>query len=1061
MIFAMAAAIVLAGKGLLMAQAPVGNIAGMVNDASGAAVPSATVTATNSAIGTTRTAISDSQGFFLISTMQPGAYKVTVGHTGFQTYSADVTVEVGQTARLTVPMQVAGTATAIEVGSSVVQIDTERDTVGGVVNTTQIDELPLNGRNYLELAKLEPGVEISDGKAFDPTKTRYTGVSIGGRLGREARITLDGIDVVDEHVGTTTLNISQEIIQEFQLSTQNADASSGLGATGSVNIITKGGSNDYHATAFGFFRNSAYAARPGLGPTAPDFSRRQYGADGGGKLIKDKLFFFGGFENTYESSAISISSPFFPSLTTASAPYDQKSANARLDWAISQNNHSFFRWTRNVDSNFGGFGGNALPSTGNVNADNTNQWATGLDTVFTSRLTNSFRVGVTQFHNRIQRPDAAAQQLAVPGAEGFRIVVNDNSLTAGPDINTPQGTDEYFNQYRDDVTYVRGRHTVHAGGDITYRQVSVFNFAACFPSITVNPPATRNVADLLNTTVVSATIGNCNGKRIPGTPDNTHRNTRFSWYVQDTWRLRPNFVVNAALRYELDTHPLDNDLNKPAILAPILPHGTDPTPINKNNLAPHLGIAWDPRNDHKTSIRAGVGLYYAARISNLVTNERASIVAFNSGNDTIALAQGQNNNFQFSGGTSFDFSPVFTGNLKNALGVIAAGQAVYKAAPPATIPTVQQTLTGTIITNDFSTPYNFQTSVGVQRELPGNMVLDTNFLYSRGVHEIMRDADAANVFPGNGSPITLGGGVVPTKAITLITTDGFSRYRAMTVRLDKRFTRNFQYTVSYALSRTEATTNDGLGLSTTSPTSGGTLVNRNVKANFGPASLDRTHRLVGNGIVNLPWGFRASLISTIFSGVPQSINVGSADLNGDGINGSLLPGTHRGSLGRDVDSVAKLNSLIRQYNTTRAGKPLPRGGLAPYILELPNSTQFGKAFVSQDLQLTKIIKIKERFSAELTAQMFNLFNISNLVGASGLPTAAFSGVLTTIPSASNGQPSGFTLSNSGSLMNSSGLQALAGVDRATSFGSFSAVRPSIPTGTGLPRAAQFGVRFRF
>jgi hypothetical protein len=238
-------------------------------------------------------------------------------------------------------------------------------------------------------------------------------------------------------------------------------------------------------------------------------------------------------------------------------------------------------------------------------------------------------------------------------------------------------------------------------------------------------------------------------------------------------------------------------------------------------------------------------------------------------------------------------------------------------------------------------------------------------------------------------------------------------------------------------------------------------VNRNVKANFGPASLDRTHRLVANGIVNLPWGFRASLISTIFSGVPQSINVGSADLNGDGINGSLLPGTHRGSLGRDVDSVAKLNSLIRQYNTTRAGKPLPRGGLAPYILELPNSTQFGKAFVSQDLQLTKIIKIKERFSAELTAQMFNLFNISNLVGASGLPTAAFSGVLTTIPSASNGQPSGFTLSNSGSLMNSSGLQALAGVDRATSFGSFSAVRPSIPTGTGLPRAAQFGVRFRF
>jgi len=216
----------------------------------------------------------------------------------------------------------------VEVAANAVAIDTERATVGGVVNTRQIDQLPLNGRNYLELAKLEPGVEISDGKAFDPTKTRYTGVSIGGRLGREARLTLDGIDVVDEHVGTTTLNISQEIIQEFQVSTQNADGSSGLGSTGSVNIISKGGANDFHGTGFVFGRGSNYAARPGLGPLDPDFDRQQYGADGGGRLIRDKLFFFGGFENTRENSALSISSPFFPSLTSTTAPYDQKSGSA-------------------------------------------------------------------------------------------------------------------------------------------------------------------------------------------------------------------------------------------------------------------------------------------------------------------------------------------------------------------------------------------------------------------------------------------------------------------------------------------------------------------------------------------------------------------------------------------------------------------------------------------------------------------------------------------------------------------------------------------------------------
>lgn len=1041
--------------GIAFAQSPVGNIAGEVKDPSGAAVSGATVTATSVTTGTTRSASTDDQGYFQISTLQPGAYRLRVEYAGFQPYSADVPVEVGQTARVTVNLAVTGDTTKVEVTGNVVEIDTERITVGGVVNTKQIDELPLNGRNYLELAKLEPGVEISDGKAFDPTKTRYTGVSIGGRLGREARITLDGVDVVDEHVGTTTLNISQEIIQEFQVSTQNADASSGLGSTGSINIISKGGANAYHGTGFVYGRGSNYAARPGLGPIDPDFDRRQYGADGGGRLIRDKLFFFGGFENTVENSAISVSSPFFPSLTTVSAPYTQKSASTRLDWAPNQKNQIFFRWTRNDDSNFGGFGGSSLPSTGNTNADNTNQWATGIDTVFTPRLTNSFRVGLTQFHNRILRPDAASQQLAVPGAEGFRIVVNDSSLTAGPDINTPQGTDEYFNQYRDDVTYIRGRHTLRAGGDITYRQVSVFNFVACFPSITVNPPASRNVTDLLNATVVAATIGNCNGRRIPGTPDNSHRNTRYSWYAEDTWRLRPNFTANYGLRYEVDTHPLNNDLNKPSIVSTILPRGTAPTPIDKNNFAPHLGFAWDPRGDHKTSIRFGAGMYYAGRVSNLVTNERASIANFNSGNDTIGLTNGQNNLFSFSGGSSFDFSPVFRGTLRDALPVIAAGQAVYRAAPAASIPTLQQTLTGTLISNDLVTPYSIQTSAGVQRELPWNMVIDTNLLYSRGVHEFMRNIDAANLFPGNGPKIPLGDGTLPTKQITLITSDGFSRYRAFTVRLDKRFSKNFQYTASYALSRTEGTAPDSLGIGNTP------LVNKNVKANFGPTALDRTHRLVANGIVNLPWGVRASLISTWYSGLPQNITVGSADLNGDGVNGSLLPGTHRGSLGRDVSSVSKLNSLIVAYNTSRAGKPLPRGGLAPFILELPDNTKFGDSFISQDLQLSKVISIKERLTLEFTGQMFNLFNVSNLVGSAGLPTTPFSGVLTTVNATTAGLPTGFTLAGNGSLLNPSGTRALAGVDRATAFGNFSAVRPSIPTGTGLPRAAQFGFRLRF
>jgi hypothetical protein len=212
----------------------------------------------------------------------------------------------------------------------------------------------------------------------------------------------------------------------------------------------------------------------------------------------------------------------------------------------------------------------------------------------------------------------------------------------------------------------------------------------------------------------------------------------------------------------------------------------------------------------------------------------------------------------------------------------------------------------------------------------------------------------------------------------------------------------------------------------------------------------------------MPLGFRASMISTWYSGLPASIFVGSADLRGDGINGSLLPGTGRGSLGRDVSSVEELNKLIRNYNKANGGTPLPRGGRAPYIFEVPDSTRFNDSFVSQDVQLSKDFRIQEKVTIEATAQIFNVFNISNLVGAAGLPTSAFNGTLTTLTADAAGAPTGgFQMTSSGGLQNAAGTRALAGVDRATSFANSSAVRPSIPTGTGLPRAAQFGFRIRF
>src|SRR4029434_1605538 len=192
-------------------------------------------------------------------------YTLKISSRGFADFVAPlVVVEVGQTVRVDAAMSVRALTEKIEVVAASVSVDTSQAAVGGVVNLKQINELPLNGRNYLELARLQPGVEIQEGRSFDPTKSRYTGVSIGSRNGREARITIDGIDGVDEHVGPTTLNISQDGIQEFQVSTSSSDPSAGLSATGAINIITKRGSNELHGSGFFFVRTADFAARPGL-----------------------------------------------------------------------------------------------------------------------------------------------------------------------------------------------------------------------------------------------------------------------------------------------------------------------------------------------------------------------------------------------------------------------------------------------------------------------------------------------------------------------------------------------------------------------------------------------------------------------------------------------------------------------------------------------------------------------------------------------------------------------------------------------------------------------------
>src|SRR5208337_3795390 len=289
---------------ILQGQATIstGNVNGTVVDPGGAAVLGAKVTITHIDTGVTTNVTTNSSGLYNSGSIAPGKYSVKVDARGFGISEEQVNVKIANNTEVNFNLKVGQESTTVRVEASAVAVNTETTSVEGVLTASQIDNLPVNGRNFLDLAQLEPGVQIQDGTNFDPTKIGYQSVSIGGRFGRTARIQVDGVDISDETVGTTTGNISSSAIQEFQITQSTMDLSNGLSSSGVVNVSTKSGTNTIHGSAYEYYRSSdvdASLPKP-AGQPDPNYHRNQYGGTLGGAFIKDKLFYFAEGDATYQ-----------------------------------------------------------------------------------------------------------------------------------------------------------------------------------------------------------------------------------------------------------------------------------------------------------------------------------------------------------------------------------------------------------------------------------------------------------------------------------------------------------------------------------------------------------------------------------------------------------------------------------------------------------------------------------------------------------------------------------------------------------------------------------------
>ena len=401
----------------LLAQTNVGNgsIQGTVTDPSGAVVNGAKVTITEKSKNSAITVTSDSKGAYTSGALIPGAYVVRVEASGFKVSEVPVNVQVGNTATANLKLEVGQTSQVVEVEASTVSVNTEQATVQGVITENQIENLPVNGRNFLDLAQLEPGVQIQDGQNFDPTKAGYSSISFGGRFGRTARIEVDGVDVSDETVGTTTTDIPASAIQEFQISQSSLDMSTELTSSGAVNVTTKSGGNGFHGEAFGQFRDSSFAAAlpTPVGFTAP-FQRSQYGGSFGGPVIKNKLFFFLGYQGLRNRVGATTNAPVFsPSQIAGNFSGDNNlfSNGTNSQAGLSTNPIPFA-----INGCAAGTPWNACFSNGNVQLAQSTYNPTALTLLQTYVPAPNGTIGTTSVYN-FNSPNTAAQDQGIIRAD--------------------------------------------------------------------------------------------------------------------------------------------------------------------------------------------------------------------------------------------------------------------------------------------------------------------------------------------------------------------------------------------------------------------------------------------------------------------------------------------------------------------------------------------------------------------------------------------------------------------------------------------------------------------
>ena len=1039
----------------VMAQVATSTIAGIVSDGAGAIIPNAHILVTLAATGQQREANSNDSGEYVVPQLAPGIYRVAVSTAGFQTAVVQsLNLDIAERATLNVTLQVGQVSDQVTItGSTAPLLETETASLGQVVTRKAINDLPLNGRNYLALGSLSPGVipqlpAASGSASFVASTTGRSDRSllVGGQRESSTSYLFDGVEMRNPRVGDSSITPSLDAVQEFKIQRNFFQAEFG-GSPGIINVASRGGGNQVHGSLFEFLRNDALDARNFFSSIPEPFKRNQFGGSAGGFVKRDKVFFFGNYEGfrqrlgviqrgTFPTQALlsgnfaglpviydpltydaatntrmpfpgnqipanrinTISKNFFPFIPTATVQgannvqgtpvqkLNDDQYNVRGDWLISSRNSLFGRFTRQnaplTPAALAPLAGTLVNSKGvSVVAQ--------LTSSISPTIVNVARASYTYmelFGQQVPVSSNLAQTIGITGVSTSPINfgvpgvawqgysgIGSNGLTQGNKLNN------YF--LSDDVTWIRGAHTLKAGYNVQQSRLLLDSDNGPRGSFTFNSsftaaldPATGNPVGGTGSGVADFLLGYpTNMSGAVGTSLTHFTYFTHNLYAQDDWRVTKEFTLNYGLRWEFQgpptpihqelSHVYGFDFKTGKQLFPTLGQ-VRASIVNPDykNFAPRLGFAYNPKALPSWVFRGGAGIYYDQTQAN----------------ETQFITNGP---------------PIFT---QQNINVTGRGLPVYQfgvnTLPVVVVPPVDAnyiTPAGTNLFVEEATgikPREYMLTLSVQKSLPGGWLFEGAYVGTHGRRLSKRYNAYSNVSPGVLYAVTPG---VATRYPQLnqmlySSQSGWSDFNALNLKLERRFANGLQILMAETYGK--SIDND----------SGGSYGSPNLNpANFqldkGPSDFDIRHRFVTSVVYELPFGRgkqylsgasrladlaiggwqlntiafwqtgnQRSVTSTNLTGI--SYVTQRADATG------LAPGSKYGNItpgeGFDSNNTSRFWFNPQAFSATL---PLRFGTSGRDIITAPSWTNF-------DISAFKNFSVTERIMLQFRAEAFNALN---------------------------------------------------------------------------------------